>query len=122
MENSPSRDIKTDQRKLIKRKKKADFELPTPNVVKTLPSLESKRLQKRISPDFVPIFDINDIPKENTDIEKTTEIPVSFLTPTRVKSLPRKARLQPRGEGYRLNYQPNLINAQPRLLLTFNDQ
>ena len=54
------------QRKLlVKKKKKAKFELPHPNVVKSLPrattSSNPKRLQRRISSDFVPIFDLGDI-------------------------------------------------------------
>lgn len=68
-------------------------------MVKSLP--DTKRHSRRIKPDFVPIFD--------DDIQVTT-------TPKpRVSSLPiRKPKIQPRGEGFRLQYQP--LNTIPRSL------
>ena len=110
------------QRKLVKKKKKAKFELPHPNVVKSLPratsSSNSKRLQRRISADFVPIFadNIDDV-TTNQLTPETTKTSTTSLKPTKkknnslhpkVSSLPRKrtgaARIQPRGEGYRIKY------------------
>merc|ERR1711981_1098970 len=96
------------QRKLVKKKKKAKFELPHPNVVKSLPratsSSNSKRLQRRISADFVPIFEdvidvnTNQLTPETTKTSKTSfkTKKISSLHP-KVSSLPRKrtARIQP---------------------------
>ena len=121
------------ERKLIKRKKKAQFELPKPpTVVKSLPTVvnnlptfasESKRLQRRISPDFVPIFDINEVTSpEIQSSTSTTERSKKSPSP-RVSSLPRQARIQPRGEGYRLQYTPTSSRENFRLLTksaTFN--
>ena len=86
----------------MKKKKKAPFELPKATVVKSLPS---KRLQKRISPDFVPIFDETLV--LGNEVQTTPNVVVK--EPQRrpvVSSLPRKARIQPRGEGFRTQYQP----------------
>ena len=46
------------KKNIIKRKKKAQFALPEIDTVKSLPSI---RHERRIAPDFVPIFDINEI-------------------------------------------------------------
>jgi hypothetical protein len=98
-------------KKLIKRKKKADFNLPSPSInheiiIKSLP--QSRRLSRRISNDFVPIFDVpheEDLltPKSRSTTTTTTSAP----RPARVSSLPvRNSLIQPRGEGYRLKYRP----------------
>ena len=73
------------QRKLVKKKKKAKFELPHPNVVKSLPrataSSNSKRLQRRISADFVPIFADNiDVNTNQLTPETTKTSTTSFKT------------------------------------------
>jgi len=114
------------RKRFVKKKKKAKFELPHPNVVKSLPrattSSNSKRLQRRISADFVPIFDVGDIPRDNTDLNTNqltpeTKTRTAFSRKARqkikstlpkVSSLPRTrtARIQPRGEGYRIKYRP----------------
>jgi len=108
------------QRKLVKKKKKAKFELPNPNLVKSLlpratSSSNSKRLQRRISADFVPIFDDN---LSNFDHLNTNQLTPQTKTKVKqqkfIKSLPRisslprsrKARIQPQREDYRTHYRP----------------
>ena len=90
-----------ESRNIIKRKKKAEFELPAFDTVKSLPSI---RHERRISPDFVPIFDINELTQENAsptsllpEVQTTTTVEPLTARP-RVSSLP--LRLQPRGEGW----------------------
>ena len=90
-----------ESRNIIKRKKKAEFELPAFDTVKSLPSI---RHERRISPDFVPIFDINELTQENAsptsllpEVQITTTVEPLTARP-RVSSLP--LRLQPRGEGW----------------------
>ena len=92
------------------KKTKAEFTLP-----KATFSTPSSRFQRRISPDFVPIFEAE--PEEDNNL----------LTPkTIVKSLPRKVqkvsqlprnpripRIQPRGEGYRTRYVRQQTNQIP---------
>ena len=88
-----------ESRNIIKRKKKAQFELPHFDTVKSLPSI---RHERRISPDFVPIFDINELTQENAsppEVQTTTTAePPLTARPPRVSSLP--LRIQPRGEGW----------------------
>ena len=85
--------VKELRKNVIKRKKKAKFELPHIDTVKSLPSI---RHERRISPDFVPIFDINEIPVTSPPEVKTTTTAAPPPRP-RVSSLP--LRMQPRGEG-----------------------
>ena len=76
-------------------------------------SSNSKRLQRRISADFVPIFDDNlsDFDHLNTN-QLTPETKTKIKSQKFIKSLPRisslprsrKARIQPRREDYRTHY------------------
>ena len=99
-------------------------------MVKSLPrattSSNSKRLQRRISSDFVPIFDLGDIPSDDTALN-TNQLTPETKTNTafkksqkkfrtnlpKISSLPRKrtVKIQPRGEGYRKKYR--VINDFP---------
>ena len=87
--------------------------------MKSLPratsSSNSKRLQRRISADFVPIFDDNlsDFDHLNTN-QLTPQTKTKIKSQKFIKSLPRisslprsrsrKARIQPRREDYRTHY------------------
>ena len=76
-------------------------------------SSNSKRLQRRISADFVPIFDDNlsDFDHLNTN-QLTPETKTKIKSQKFIKSLPRisslprsrKARIQPRREDYPTHY------------------
>lgn len=91
---------------MVKKKKKALFELPTDQDIRSLPS---ERHERRISPDFVPIFDdVNVLTHQGILTPETT---TTTITPV-VKSLPpirRKFDIQPRGEGYKLQYEPQKV-------------
>ena len=91
------KETRNSKHNIIKRKKKAQFSLPNIDTVKSLPSI---RHERRISPDFVPIFDINQLtpPEVTAEVRTTTTNSPPLPTPRpRVSSLP--LRIQPRGEG-----------------------
>ena len=109
------------KKNIIKRKKKAQFALPEIDTVKSLPSI---RHERRIAPDFVPIFDINELTPTSSSGSTSSfpdvRTPTTTATPTRitprpplptsprprtpsrptprVSSLPLR-KIQPRGEG-----------------------
>ena len=112
------------RKNIIKRKKKAQFALPEIDTVKSLPSI---RHERRIAPDFVPIFDINELTPTSSSGSTSSSssfpdvrTPTTTATPTRitprpplptsprprtpsrptprVSSLPLR-KIQPRGEG-----------------------
>ena len=116
------------RKNIIKRKKKAKFALPEIDTVKSLPSI---RHERRIAPDFVPIFDINELTPTSSSRGTSPSFPdvrtpTTTATPTRitprpplptsprprtpsrptprVSSLPLR-KIQPRGEG-----QHNILN------------
>ena len=119
----PQRNFKPRLRRknIIKRKKKAQFALPEIDTVKSLPSI---RYERRIAPDFVPIFDINELTPTSSSGSTSSfpdvRTPTTTATPTRitprpplptsprprtpsrptprVSSLPLR-KIQPRGEG-----------------------
>ena len=103
------------------KKTKAEFTLP-----KATFSTPSSRFQRRISPDFVPIFAEEE--EDNLLTPKTTAKTIVKSLPRKVKSkvsqLPRNPRIpiiQPRGEGYRTRYvrqQSNQIPLQFKMLLS----
>ena len=95
------------------KKTKAEFTLP-----KATFSTPSSRFQRRISPDFVPIFAEEE--EDNLLTPKTTAKTIVKSLPRKVKSkvsqLPRNPRIpiiQPRGEGYRTRYVRQQSNQIP---------
>ncbi len=121
-------------RKIIKKRKKAQFPLPSaPVEVRSLPPAPVRpprpRLQRTISTeegnsvliDFEPLFDLPE-DQNPTSPYAPTLTPTTTSTPI-VSSLPRNPfGLQPRGEGFRLQYtppfggpvQPSVIPYDPR--------
>ena len=106
---------KADGRKLKVKKTKAEFTLPKATFSQT-----SSRFQRRISPDFVPLFGgpeteenltpsskpiVKSLPKfrQNSQKVKVSKLPRN----------PRFPRIQPRGEGYRTRYVRQPTNQIP---------
>ena len=92
------------------KKTKAEFTLP-----KATFSTPSSRFQRRISPDFVPIFDEEPTPNLTPNIEPVVKSLPRKVVP-RVSQLPRNPRIpriQPRGEGFRTRYVRQNTNQIP---------
>ena len=117
-------------RKIIKKRKKAEFPLPSaPVEVRSLPPSNLRtpiqphpqpprpRLQRKIQEDgnsvvvdFEPLFDFPERHSQPEDTGILTPVTTTTTTTTsapRVSSLPRNPfGIQPRGEGFRLQYNP----------------
>ena len=84
------------KKNIIKRKKKAQFALPEIDTVKSLPSI---RHERRIAPDFVPIFDINELtPTSSTSRGRTSSssLPDTDVRITQTKTATPTRRITPR--------------------------
>ena len=109
---------KADGRKLKVKKTKAEFTLPRATFSQT-----SSRFQRRISPDFVPLFGAAEFESEPDNLTPLAKpvvksLPKSpkFRQNVKVSKLPRNPRfprIQPRGEGYRTRYVRQPTNEIP---------